>query len=105
MDPAYYRRLRNQREKVFNGLYLIHMISAYRGYCLITDHGLDSHILFARFSDIRFVDVRHGIPSKGFDSHEFGSMRGHAAVFVSSPLMKDIYLSRYGLNKDQVAVN
>lgn len=104
MDPAYHERLRREG---------IDSVPAYGPACcrwlaksvaVISDHGLHAMQIMVRMSDIRFFDVWHGIPFKGFDADDFHFQRDFAEIWVASPLHESLYLERYGFDKSRVCV-
>jgi CDP-glycerol glycerophosphotransferase len=72
---------------------------------IITDHGLHSLLFLKYASNIKYIDVWHGIPFKGFDQRDFALQRTYLATFVASPSMKDIYIKKYGFDESKVVVS
>jgi CDP-glycerol glycerophosphotransferase len=75
-----------------------------RARAIVTDHGLHVMGWLPRLSSIRFVDVWHGVPYKGWDAHDFRALHAYDEVWVSSSLMRSFYLQRFGFKSDQVHV-
>lgn len=71
---------------------------------LITDHGLHTLIPLLWFSNVKFFDVWHGIPFKGFDPDDFRVQRRYDEAWVASPLMAKLYVNRFGFDERRVAV-
>jgi len=69
---------------------------------IITDHGLHAMAPLTRFTNIRFVDVWHGIPFKGFVPEDFKLQRRYQDVWVSSPQLKRLYQERFGFRAEQL---
>jgi CDP-glycerol glycerophosphotransferase (TagB/SpsB family) len=69
---------------------------------IVTDHGLHALSPLVRFSDVRFADVWHGIPFKGFDADDFRVQHGYDEVWVASPLMARMYAERFGFDAARV---
>jgi CDP-glycerol glycerophosphotransferase len=69
---------------------------------MITDHGLHTMESLLSFTDIKFVDVWHGIPFKGFTPSDFKLQHRYDEVWVSSPLLKDLYVERFGFFPEKV---
>lgn len=67
-----------------------------RADALISDHGLHVIAPMQFLSDMKFFDVWHGIPFKGFDPADFGPQLRYDEVWVASPLMQELYVQRYG---------
>jgi CDP-glycerol glycerophosphotransferase len=63
-----------------------------RADIMVTDHGLHAMILLKRLTRIRFVDVWHGIPFKGFEPDDFTVQHDYDEVWVSSPLLQSLYV-------------
>jgi CDP-glycerol glycerophosphotransferase len=104
MDPGYYRTLKTQGRPVLSGLNPLHMFSLASAYALISDHGLHSLSLLLKFSDMKFVDVWHGIPFKGFDAEDFRVQHQYDEVWVPSGRLRDLYVTRFGFSPDIVHV-
>ena len=69
---------------------------------MITDHGLHAMQPFIHFTNIIFIDVWHGIPFKGFVPDDFRVQHRYDEVWVSSPLLKEIYQEKFGFSPDIV---
>tara|TARA_R110000823_G_scaffold198080_7_gene329236 strand:- start:42205 stop:43380 length:1176 start_codon:yes stop_codon:yes gene_type:complete len=69
---------------------------------MITDHGLHAMAPLSRFTNMRFVDVWHGIPFKGFVPADFQLQHRYKDVWVSSPRLKTLYEERFGFKAGQV---
>lgn len=104
MDPAYHAQL--QRDGIAS-------IAAYSPSCcaalatasaVIADHGLHAMQLMVGLSDLKFFDVWHGIPFKGFDAADFRFQQGYDEIWVASPLHKQLYVERYGFPDTKVSV-
>ncbi|CAA0092924.1 Teichoic acid ribitol-phosphate polymerase TarK [Halioglobus japonicus] len=96
LDPTYSQHLRQQGINVLQCNRLKDMILAGRCDAMITDHGLHLMGAFMRFTSILFIDVWHGIPFKGFIPDDFRLQHRYDEVWVSSPLLKDIYQQKFG---------
>src|SRR5690606_23862132 len=53
-------------------------------------------------SNLKFFDVWHGIPFKGFDSDDFQIQRQYDETWVASPLLAGMYVEKFGFRKDRV---
>lgn len=102
IDPIYYKKLKNQKIKTLNGLKIKDMLIVAQSPLIISDHGLHSLILFLKFTDIKFIDVWHGIPFKGFDKHDFKVQHQYDEVWVTSKLLKELYTEKFGFIIDKV---
>lgn len=96
LDPDYSRILENMRINVLRCSRLKDMVFAGCSDAFITDHGLHAMEPLVRFTDIKFIDVWHGIPFKGFVPDTFRVQHRYDEVWVSSPLLKDIYVNKFG---------
>lgn len=65
---------------------------------IITTHGLHAMQPLVRWSSIRFFDVWHGIPYKGFDADDFRVQQRYDEVWVASDLHKRLYTDLYGFD-------
>jgi CDP-glycerol glycerophosphotransferase len=96
LDPSYSQQLRQMGIPVLQCNRLRDMIRAGSSDAIITDHGLHAMSAFIRFTSILFIDVWHGIPFKGFTPDDFRLQHRYDEVWVSSPLLKDIYERKFG---------
>jgi len=104
MDPSYHRHLKYLGEPS-------HLASApscalilSTADAVISDHGLHSIALLLVCSNLKFFDVWHGIPFKGFDADAFPLQHRYTETWVASPLMRDLYVRRFGFPPDTVVV-
>jgi hypothetical protein len=70
--------------------------------CIISDHGLHALQLLLKLSDITFVDVWHGIPFKGFTADDFTIQHQYDEIWVSSALLKRLYVEKFGFKEAMV---
>ena len=96
LDPEYSQQLRRLNIPVLQCNKLADMILVGRADALITDHGLHAMGAFLRLTPILFIDVWHGIPFKGFSPDDFRLQHRYDEVWVSSPLLKEIYHEKFG---------
>lgn len=102
MDPIYYGELRRQ------GIPSVLAISpsAVRWLAtadaVISDHGLHAMRFMIGATDMKFFDVWHGIPFKGFDAEDFRLQHLYDGVLVASQLLKTIYVNRFGFQRHVV---
>lgn len=78
-----------------------------RADAIISDHGLHSLQPFVRLyqkAGLRFFDVWHGIPFKGFDAQDFRVQHRYDEVWVASDLCRQLYVERYGFDPGRVKV-
>lgn len=104
MDPAYHRRLREHGESACLAVSpgCIPLLAS--ASALISDHGL--HVLSTMLgrTSIKFFDVWHGIPFKGFDAQDFRIQHRYDEIWVASPLLRDLYVERFGFGPACVQV-
>lgn len=71
---------------------------------MVTDHGLHSLILLKYLTDIKFVDVWHGIPFKGFVPHDFSLQHSYSEVWAPSNYVKSLYVGKFGFDEKKIHV-
>lgn len=96
MDPVYGRQLRGEGLPVLLGTCLKDMLVLRRARVLVSDHGLHTLSWLPGRSDLKFVDVWHGIPFKGFAADEFRVQHRYDEAWVASPLLRSLYVERFG---------
>lgn len=69
---------------------------------IISGHGLHAMSLMVGRCDVKFVDVWHGIPFKGFDADDFRVQHRYDEIWVSSPLLREVYIKRFGFDPARV---
>lgn len=73
---------------------------------IITSHGLHSlqplRGLY-RMLGLRFFDVWHGIPYKGFDADDFRTQHKYDETWVASELNRELYIRKFGFPEERVA--
>lgn len=71
---------------------------------VISDHGLHVMSPMLSLTHMKFFDVWHGIPFKGFDADDFRLQHRYDEIWVASPLLARMYVERYGFDADKVKV-
>lgn len=102
LDKDYYVTL---RQGGVNVLYLcdFNVVKALSmAEVIVTDHGLHGLILLKYLTDIKFVDVWHGIPFKGFLPNDFLLQHSYEEVWVASNYVKSLYVSKFGFDDKKV---
>ncbi len=102
LDPQYSQQLREQGVRVLQCNKLSDMMLVGRCSAIITDHGLHAMQPFISLTSIIFIDVWHGIPFKGFIPEDFRVQQHYDEVWVSSPLLKEIYHNKFGFRQEIV---
>lgn len=104
MDLKYYNSLKEKNKNTLLGLNPLHMLKLISAQALISDHGLHCLVLLLQFSDLKFIDVWHGIPFKGFDYIDFRVQHKYDEVWVPSRRLKTMYSERYGFHDEKLKV-
>lgn len=102
LDPQYKSVLQREGTNVLHCGSLTDMLLVGRCSAMITDHGLHAMRPFISLTNILFIDVWHGIPFKGFIPEDFRVQQRYDEVWVSSPLLKEIYQDKFGFKADIV---
>ncbi len=72
---------------------------------VVTSHGLHSlGPLCGTYQalGLRFFDVWHGIPYKGFDADDFHLQHKYDEIWVASELNRELYVQKFGFTPEQV---
>lgn len=67
------------------------MLTVARASAMITDHGLHMMVPLVHFTNLKFIDVGHGIPFKGYDEQDFRLQRHYSEIWTSSEGLSDLY--------------
>lgn len=102
MSPGYSRKLYKDDVNVLLTFKLHDMIKVRNADFIITDHGLHVMILYLMFTSIKIIDVWHGIPFKGFKKTDFNFLRRYDEIWVTSKLLKKIYVNKYIFDEEKV---
>jgi CDP-glycerol glycerophosphotransferase len=102
LDPGYHQILQAAGVNVLHCGKLTDMLLVGRCSAIITDHGLHAMRPLLGMTNIRFIDVWHGIPFKGFIPSDFLTQQRYDEIWVSSPLLQAIYVNDYGFEPDRV---
>ncbi len=104
MDPIYHKQLRKRGIASV----LACSPSAIRWLAtadaVISDHGLHAMQPMLATTDVKFFDVWHGIPFKGFDRNDFRVQQRYSETWVASPLLASLYVERFGFDAGRVKV-
>ncbi len=104
LDPAYARELAGRGEAVLCVLSPAFVRALARARCVVSDHGLHAMAWLPRLSSLRFVDVWHGVPFKGWHAEDFRMLHDYDEIWVSSSRLRHFYLERFGFRPGQVHV-
>jgi len=102
LDPRYCQVLKGEGVNVLRCGSLRDMLLVGRCSAIITDHGLHAMRPLISMTNILFIDVWHGIPFKGFIPDDFRVQHRYNEIWVSSPLLKQIYQDKFGFSADIV---
>ena len=102
MDPAYHRALESKGTASVLALSPACARLLGRARAIISDHGLHVMKWLLGRRDIRFFDVWHGIPFKGFDADDFRLQHCYDETWVASELLARMYVSRFGFRPGRV---
>ena len=102
MDPAYHRQLRAAGERSLLAWSPRAAFALARAATLVSDHGLHSLQVLVGRARMRFVDVWHGIPFKGFDADDFRLQHRYDETWVASPRLAQLYTERFGFDAARV---
>ena len=76
-----------------------------RAGAVVSSHGLHSLGPLLRAyqgAGLKFFDVWHGIPFKGFDAEDFRLQQRFDETWVASELNRDLYINRFGFDAGKV---
>jgi CDP-glycerol glycerophosphotransferase len=102
LDQLNAHSLKEQKIKFLCCFRLKDMLVLARARILISDHGLHLMTPLIRWTDIKFIDVWHGIPFKGFGPDDFKLQHKYNEVWVSSPLLSRLYQDQFGFDQQRV---
>ncbi|MDQ2701603.1 MAG: CDP-glycerol glycerophosphotransferase family protein [Pseudomonadota bacterium] len=104
MDPAYHRELVARGEASVLSASPASLPWLVGADALISDHGLHALQPLVDLSDMKFFDVWHAIPFKGFDADDFRVLHRYEEAWVASPLLARLYADKYGFHPGKVVV-
>lgn len=105
MDITYYQQLKADGVSVVltsnlkQTVLLLAMADA-----VISSHGLHTMEWLVNRTNIKFFDVWHGIPFKGFDADDFRVQHKYDETWVASPLNAKLYAKRFGFHESKIKV-
>lgn len=101
LDPAYHRELRAAGEPAVLATSPRSLGWLATADALVSDHGLHT-LQPLLWSDMKFFDVWHGIPFKGFDAGDFRVQHKYDEAWVASPMLRELYIDRFGFDPERV---
>lgn len=104
MDKAYYRQLQSAGIEAVLATRLGTIGLLAGADAIVSDHGLHVMSPLLCVGGLKFFDVWHGIPFKGFDSRDFHIQHRYDRVWVASELCKELYVKNFGFDEARVVV-
>jgi CDP-glycerol glycerophosphotransferase (TagB/SpsB family) len=107
MDKNYLMRLAQNGEdkhRLLNLLHVKNLLVVAKSSAILTSHGLHFMSVLKKTTGIKFLDVWHGIPYKGFVADDFKHLHDYDQSWVSSEMLKDMYVNKFGFNSQSVKV-
>lgn len=104
MDPAYHRGLRARGIDSVLATAPSAIPWLATADAVVSDHGLHAMQVMLGTTDLKFFDVWHGIPFKGFDGEDFRVQHRYDEAWVASPLLASMYVERFGFAPERVKV-
>lgn len=104
MDYRNYKELKNDGVRVIWGGSIKAISVLANTKIIVSDHGLHCLIILLKCTGIKFVDVWHGIPFKGFDKNDFKLQRQYDEVWVTSPYLAKLYEEKFGFQKEKLKI-
>lgn len=104
IDKNYYEKLNMRdvaKKRILSATKLKDIGIIARSDVWITSHGIHFPAI-RKLSNIKFADVWHGIPYKGFDETDFSGLHDHDQIWVSSEKIKELYVKKFGFQKNKV---
>lgn len=104
LDPAYKRELEARGVRTVCASQVESVAWLARADAIVADHGLHTLVGLMHASNLRFFDVWHGIPFKGFDADDFRVQHRFDETWVASPLLRRMYVDDFGFAANTVEV-
>lgn len=104
MDPGYHASLTAQgyESRCLLDLRSIRLLAS--ASAIVSDHGLHTLEFLLGVKNLRFFDVWHGIPFKGFDAEDFRIQHRYNQTWVASDLVRKLYVERFGFDEERVVI-
>ena len=106
LDPNYYAQLNkeNPSVEVLSMGKFRDMIKVAQSSVIITDHGLHTLAIYLKLTNIKFVDVWHGIGFKGEEAEGFRPMDKYAEHWVTSPAFRSMWINMFERDASKVKI-
>jgi len=106
IDFQYHNLLKKERQRnILCTKNLADVLRIINSSVFICDHGINIFRILQIFKkEIKFIDVWHGIPFKGYSARDFKVLKNFDAIFTSSDYLKEIYVNKWGFKNYQVKV-
>src|SRR5262249_2881772 len=79
------------------------MVRVAQADAVITAFGIETLAFYQKLTNIKFVDVWHGLPFRGYTEKNFRRFMNYDQTWVSSPALKKFY-QQWGWAKDKIKV-
>ncbi|MFT3806902.1 CDP-glycerol glycerophosphotransferase family protein [Arenimonas sp.] len=104
MDRDYAAVLEAAGEKVCRAGTYASLRLMLRARAIVSDHGLHVMVWLLGSGDLRFFDVWHGIPFKGFDGEDFRVQRRYDEAWVASPYHRELYERKFDFQPSRLRI-
>lgn len=104
MDPAHAQKLSEQYDRILYMGSFKDMLKVSKAAAIITDHSLHTLVLYAYLTRMKFIDVWHGIPYKGYIPSDFDFLKHYDAVWTNSKHLKKAYVNGLKIPSNKVKV-
>ena len=104
MDPDYHRQLVAEGRPCVLATSPAAASALAGARAVVSDHGLHALEFIQRLTRLPFFDVWHGIPFKGFDADDFRVQRRFTETWVTSPMLAELYVERFGFRAERVKI-
>lgn len=98
LDPHYYKEIKaTAKIPILSMRSLKDMVRIAKADVIITSHGLHTLAVYKKLTNIKFVNVWHGIGWKGHTPEEFSFANSYTDNWVSSEMFQKIYRNVFGV--------
>jgi CDP-glycerol glycerophosphotransferase len=107
LDQKYFDRLKKSSEHPDSILYALNfsdMVKVGSADAFISSHGLHLFSILRALTNIKFIDVWHGVSYKGFSREGFQHLHPHDQIWVTTKHLRKIYIKRFGFKPHKVKI-
>ncbi len=79
------------------------MVKVAQADAIITAFGIETLVYYQKLTDIKFIDVWHGVPYRGYTPQFFSKYMGYDQAWVPSPTLGKFY-RKWGWAKEKIKV-